>query len=175
MAEVNVFYRAKRALHLGNVVAEAVFTRADTPALGTPVLVYLPDSGKVDGQGISIIVRGNVIVGVNGNLTINLRVGTSVAGVLLATSGAAALTVGNYNFELRFEGEWDSNSQQMRGRVSGWIGGNLLAHAINSGAISGYNPAGTTNNSMPIVASALFSASNAGNDVWINEFVAATD
>lgn len=175
MAEVNVFYRAKRAAHLGNAVAETVFTRADAVAAGQVVNTYLPDSGKVDGQGISIIVRGNIIVGTNGNVTINIRQGSSVAGVLLASSGAVALTVGNYNFELRFEGDWDSNSQTLRGRVSGFVGGNLLAHAIQSNPITGYNPAGTTNNSMPLCCSALFSASSAGNDIWITEFVSATD
>lgn len=175
MAEVNTFYRAKRAVHLGNAVAEAIFTRADTPAAGQPVQVFLPDSGKIDGQGVTVIVRGSIIVGTNGNLTINLRVGNSVAGTLLAGSGAQALTTGNYQFELVFTGVWDSNSQQLRGRMSGFIGPNAIALAINSGAISGYNPAGTTNNSMPIVASALFSASNANNDVWITEFLAGLD
>lgn len=176
MAEVNVFYRAKRSIHLGNVVAETAFTRADTTALGQPAPVYLPDSGKTDGQGLTVLARGNIIVGTNGNLTINIRAGgTTVAATLLASSGAQALTVGNYNFELRFEGLWDSNSQTLRGRVSGWIGGNLVNHAIQSNPITGFNPAGASNNNMPLIATALFSASNAGNDVWLTEFVSALD
>ena len=176
MAEVNVFYRAKRSIHLGNVVAETAFTRADTVALGQPVPVYFPDSGKTDGQGLTCIARGNVIVGASGNLTINIRAGgTTVAATLLASSGAIALTTGNYNFELRFEGLWDSNSQTLRGRVSGWIGPTLVAHAIQSNPITGYNPAGTTNNNMPLIATALFSVSNAGNDVWLTEFIAGLD
>jgi hypothetical protein len=176
VAEVNVFYRAKRAAHLGNAIAEAMFTRADTVALGQPVITYLPDSGKVDGQGVIIVARGNIIAGAAGNVTVNLRVGNTVAGTLLASTGAIALAApGNYNFELIFRGMWDSNSQTLRGRVEGYVGATAVAMVAGPNPITGYNPAGTTNNNMPIIASALFGTSNAGNDIWLTELVSGTD
>lgn len=170
MAEVNVFYRAKRANPLGNAVAEAMALRADTTAVGQPVWTVIPASGKLIGAGVYVAARGRVIVGAAGNVTLNLRVGTTLAGQLLASTGAVAFAApGNFNFELVFEGDWDATSQQLMGKMYGHIGRNLLANQINSNAIVGFDPNGSID--MQVIFSGLFSVSNAANDIRLDELV----
>lgn len=170
MAEVNVFYRAKRAIDLANPLVETMFTRAETQALGQPTWTIIPASGKVTNQGVYVAVRGVIVAGAAGNITLALRVGTTVAGTLLASTGAVALGgAGNYQFELTFEGVWDDTSQTLRGEMKGYIGGNIVNRAINSGLISGFDPNGSVD--MNVICTALFGTSNAGNIAKLKELV----
>lgn len=170
MAEVNVFYRAKRAIDLVNPVAETIFTRADAVALGVPVFTVIPASGKVDSAAVYVAARGQLAVGVAGNITLALRVGQTVAGALLASSGAVAIAApGNYQYEMVFEGVWDGGSQQMRGKMYGFIGPTLIALATNSSLISGFDPNGSVD--MNVICTALFGTSNAANIARLKELV----
>lgn len=172
MPSVDVFYRAKRALPLGNAVAETTFKTADDST--KTAVVYLLGSGKLDGQGVRIVVRGKLIAGAAGNVTINLRQGTTIAGTLIATSGAVAIAgAGNYNFELVTELVWDGTSLRARGRMFGHVGDTVVAEVINSTALTGLDPTGSTD--YPVCATGLFSVSNANNDLRITELVAETD
>lgn len=171
MPSVDTFYRAKRAAASGNVTAETTIKTADNVA--NPALTYLPASGKLSGQGVRVVVRGEIVAGASGNVTIALRVGNTVAGTLLATTGAIASGgAGNFNFELVFEGVWDSQSDSLRGRMFGHSMATAVAEAINSTVITGYDPDLAVD--MPVVATALFSVSNAANDVRVKELVTET-
>jgi hypothetical protein len=172
MANVDTFYRAKRAANMGNVVAETVATRADAVATGQPVWTVLPASGKLAGQGFQVIARGGVTTGTAGNVTLALRVGTTVAGTLLASTGAINPGAGNFQFELIVSLVWDATAQTMRGRMEGFIGGTAIALAINSGAISGFDPNGSVD--AFVVFTGLFGTSNAGNDIRLTELLSAT-
>jgi hypothetical protein len=173
MAKVDTFYRAKRAANMGNVVAETVATRADTVATGQPVWTVIPASGKLTGQGFDVIARGSVINGAAGTVTLALRVGTTVAGILLASSGAISPGAGTFPFELKVtELVWDAASQTMRGRMEGFIGGIAIALTINSGAIAGFDPNGSVD--AFVVFTAVFGTSNAANDVRLSELLTAT-
>jgi hypothetical protein len=174
LAEANVFYRAKRAADLANPVVETMFTRADTPAAGQPVFTVLPASGKVEGKGVYVAARGVIVAGAGENITLALRIGSTVAGTLLASSGAVATGgAGNFQYELIFEGIWDSTSQALRGRMSGFIGGTAVALTINSGLISGFDPNGSVD--MQVILTALFGTSNAGNIAQLRELVTGLD
>lgn len=173
MARVDVFYRAKRALDLANPLVESMFTRADQSALGQPVFTVIPASGKVVNQKISVQAVGQIAAGAAGNITIALRIGTTVAGILLATSGAVALgAAGNFQYELTFDGVWDSGSQTLRGDMRGFIGPTLIARAINSTLITGFDPNGSVD--MQVIATALFGTSNAGNIARLSELLTGT-
>jgi hypothetical protein len=170
MAEVNVFYRAKRAADLANPVVETMFTRADTVAAGQSVFTVLPASGKLANQGVYVAARGVVVAGAAGNITLALRIGTTVAGVLLVSTGAVALAgAGSFQYELVFEGVWDDTSQTLRGEMKGYIGPNLVARVINSTLISGFDPNGSVD--MQVIATALFGTSNAANIAKLKELV----
>jgi hypothetical protein len=170
MADVNVFYRAKRAIDLANPVVETMFTRADPTALGQPVFTIIPASGKTANQKFKVTVVGDVTSGAALNITLALRVGVSTAGVLLATTGAIALAAaGTFQYELTFEGVWDSDSQTLRGRMSGFVGATLVAAAINSTLITGFDPNGQVD--MQVIATALFGTSNAANVARLKELV----
>jgi hypothetical protein len=171
MASVDTFYRAKRALATGNVVAETTVKTADDPT--KPAVTYLPASGKLAGQGVRVACRGEIIAGAAGNVTISLRQGTTVAGTLLATGVGNPGGAGNFNFELVFEGVWDANSSSIRGRMYGHIAGTAIAEVINSTAITGVDPVAGAD--LPICATALFAVSNAANDVRVRELVSETD
>jgi hypothetical protein len=172
MPSVDVFYRAKRALFSGNVVAETTFKTADDPT--KPAVVYMLASGKLDGQGLRIVVRGKVIAGAALNFTIALRQGLTTAGTLIATTGAVAIAgAGNYNFELVTELVWDGTSLRARGRMFGHVGDVAVAEVINSTALTALDPTGATD--FPVCVTALFGTSNAANDARITEFVAETD
>lgn len=172
MASVDTFYRAKRALATGNVVAETTVKSADDAT--KPIWTLLPASGKLAGQGCRIALRGEVIAGASLNVTLGLRVGLTVAGTLLATTGAVGTGgAGNFNFELIFEGVWDANSSSIRGRMFGHVGGVAVAEVINSNAIAGVDPNGSTD--VQVCATALFGTSNAANDVRVRELVSETD
>lgn len=178
MASVDTFYRAKRAAALANPTVETLFKQAldDTTK---PIQTILPASGKLGmtggaSQGIRIACRGEIVAGAAGNVTIALRAGTTLSGILLASTGAVALGgAGNFNFELVFEGVWDANSDTLRGRMFGHVGGTAVAEAINSTAVTGFDPEGSTD--IPVVASALFSVSNAANSARVAELVSETD
>lgn len=171
MAKVDTFYRAKRAATLVNPVAETTVKQADNSALAT--LTYLLASGKLSGQGCTLQVRGEIVSGAAQNVTITLRAGTTVAGALIATSGAVALAgAGNFNFELNFEGVWDSQSDTLRGRMFGHVGAVAVAEVVNSGAISGFDPDGAVD--MPVCTCGLFSVSNAANEIRVKELLSGT-
>lgn len=173
MPSVDTFYRAKRAAALVNPTAETVFKQAQDDTTKV-VQTYLPASGKLMGQGVAVIVRGEIVSGVSGNVTISLRVGNSTAGTLLATTGAVASGgVGNFNYELVFEGVWDKTSDSLRGRMFGHIMGAAVAEVVNSTVITGYDPELAVD--MPVCATALFSVSNAANSANITELITATD
>jgi hypothetical protein len=53
--------------------------------------------------------------------------------------------------------------------MKGYIGGNIIARAINSGAISGFDPNGSVD--MHCILTALFGTSNAGNIAKQKELV----
>lgn len=173
MAKVDTFYRAKRSAALANPIVETTFKQAldDTTKA---IFTLLPASGKLSGQGADVIVRGEIVAGAAGNITIALHVGTTVAGTLLATSGAIAMAgAGNYNFELKAEElVWDSNSDTLRGKMTGHVAGVAVAVAINSNAITGFDPDGSTD--IQVCATALFSVSNAANSVRVTELLSAT-
>lgn len=172
MPSVDTFYRAKRAAASGNVTAETTIKTADNVA--NPALTYIPASGKLLGQGIRLACRGEIVAGASTNITIALRVGTTVAGTLLATTGAVATGgAGNFNFELIFEGVWDAQSDSLRGRMYGHVAGSAVAEVINSTLITGYDPELSVD--MPVCATAIFSVSNAANDVRLKELVSETD
>lgn len=170
MPTVDTHYRAKRAATLANPTAETTFKQAldDTTK---PVLTYIAASGKLSGQGVQVTMRGYVVVGTSGNVSLFLRAGTTTAGILLAT-GVGNPGVGNWNFELNFEGVFDPLSDSVRGRMFGHIGGVVIAEVINSTSITGYDPDGAVD--VPITASALFAATNAGNAITLTELVTGT-
>ena len=173
MSKVDTFYRAKRSAALANPIVETTFKQAldDTTKA---IFTLLPASGKLAGQGAKVIVRGEIVAGAAGNLTINLRIGTTVAGTLLATSGAIAIAgAGNYNFDLVVEElVWDAVSQTLRGLMKGHVAGVAVALAINSNPITGFDPNGSTD--IQVCASALFSVSNAAHSVRVSELTSAT-
>lgn len=170
MAEGNTFYRAKRAIDLANPVAETMFTRADTVALGSPVFTIIPASGKVVNQKVRLSMIGDVAAGAALNITLALRVGLTTAGTLLATTPAIALAgAGTFQYELTFEGVWDSDSQTLRGRMWGFVGPTPVAIVVNSTLITGFDPNGAVD--MTVIATALFGTSNAANIARLKELV----
>jgi hypothetical protein len=172
MPSVDTFYRAKRALATGNVVAETTVKSADDAT--KPIFTLLPASGKLAGQGVRIASRGEIIAGASLNVTISYRIGLTVAGTLLATTGAVGTGgAGNFNYELVFEGVWDANSSSIRGRMFGHVAGTAVAEVINSTVISGVDPNGSTD--VQVCVTALFGTSNAANDVRVKELVSETD
>jgi hypothetical protein len=170
MGRVDTAYRAKRAAALGNVVAEATFKTADDQT--KPCVTYLKGSGAYDGQGVRVEARGQVIAGTAGNFTAALRQGTTVAGTLLASTGAVAIGgAGNFNWELIFEGVWDAVSKRLRGRMFGHVADTLVSEVINSNPVTGVD---ASLDNLPFVCTALFGTSNVGNDARLTELLSGT-
>lgn len=171
MSDVNTFYRAKRCVALANPTAETTFKQADS---GAALVTYLPGSGKLTGQGIRIVCRGEIVTGASLNVTVALRLGTTVAGTLLATTGAVGSGgAGNFNFELVFEGIIDAVSDTIRGRMFGHVCNTAVAEVINSTAVTGFDADAATDQA--ITATALFGTSNAGNSIRVTELTSETD
>lgn len=178
MASVDTFYRAKRAAALVNPTVETTFKQAldDTTKA---IFTILPASGKLGltsgpAQPTKVRISGEIVAGAAGNITLALRSGLTVAGTLLASSGAIAMGgAGNFNFNLELdELVWDAQSDTVRGIMKGHVAGVAVARAINSNPLTGFDPEGSTD--IQICATALFSVSNAANSARVAEMVSET-
>ena len=136
----------------------------------TPLICYLPGSSRLNSVFV-IRAVGRVVAGsATPNFTVSIYYGTSATignNTKIATTSTVAIATTKGNFMLTSECYWDSTSQRIQGRMSGFVYATAVAVAINTAAATGVD---LTTEGLGLTITGTFSAGNAGNKAWVDDF-----
>lgn len=170
MANQNTIAMAPRAAVGGGTAwATTETTVAKQGDATAPCLVYMPASGKLDGQKFRVNARGRMTGGTTTNVTIALYKGTSLtvgSNTKIATSAATACNSASGNFELSWEGVYDSTSARVQARMQGLNNGTAIAVAAATANLSSVS---VVEKVTAFCVTGLFSASDAANVFQLTE------
>jgi len=123
-------------INLGGTSTNEVFFKTVSAQNGVPaastLVCYMPGSNVMKDRPFKVIVGGRVTVGSTGNFTASLYWGTtslSASNVKIATGVAGIGSGVSTNWQIIFEGMWDSTSGQIVGVQRGWVAAKIISVA----------------------------------------------
>lgn len=172
MAGANTVAMAPRAGTRGgtaDATTETVFTKLS--ATTAACLVYIPESGKLDGRNFRVHAHGHMTGGGTTNWTGALYFGTSTtvgSDTKIATTAGTAVNSSSGSWKLEADLTWDSVSKIIQGRQQGHDNNTAVAVAAVSNTVTAQDPS-LANTSLGFLVSSTFSASFAGNVCTLDE------
>ncbi len=144
-----------------------------TSATTSPVLVFMPGSGRLNGKVFRVRASGEITTAATTNATVTLQYGTSGttgSNTTIEASGAVAVNTTSEPFEISADLILDSTGQALRGSGRSNIADTTGAIATLDNNPTSVDPAAGDDATQAFAVGITFSTGNAANVADLRDF-----